>query len=90
MKIVTQIKKRGDSTYVLVPGMIMKYLDLNENDMVNVTFEKITSVTINEGLEICSYKCNSCAYSFDTDIDNVYCPICGENNGNIIKVEVNE
>jgi antitoxin component of MazEF toxin-antitoxin module len=68
IQIKKEIKKVGTGYHIIIPTIVLKSLDLDENDEVLVTLEKAADPV--------TYRCKRCEYTFDT-LDNLpECPAC--------------
>jgi len=82
MKIQTQIKKIGDSNWILIPKLTMNLMKLKTKDIIEIDILDLV-----ERPEIVTkYRCKrSCGEAFFTSDKMPYCSICGSEDLEEIK-----
>lgn len=86
MKITKQIKKIGDSYFILIPNHIMKNMFLKEKDIIEVEILEL----IERPDDTHKYRClRSCGEPFYTS-EIPYCPICGSEDVEELKLKKSE
>jgi len=74
-----KIKKVGGSLSIVIPSFITKMKNLEDKELVSITLEK-------QDPAVNGYLCSLCNYAFSSTEDNVYCPNCGCEDKEVIKL----
>lgn len=79
---ISRIKKWGDSFAITLDTRELKELGFKEGDFIKLNIEKINEV-IDEDIK--SYKCLSCEHQFDSQDIHPFCPVCENENLEVIQ-----
>jgi hypothetical protein len=84
----THLRKWGTSSGVIIPRPIMKEIDIEEKDIVEITIKKIQQHNK-------KFRCLLCCYEFEgnqvSDNNCLYCPCCDNEDTNAFEeVIINE
>ncbi len=85
MEWQTNIKKIGDSNFILIPKFVMKQLKIKNKGTIKVSVSKGDIEDIEEFYAICS-KCGNVIYVNGNET-KISCTSCGTKNLNVNKLE---